>query len=249
MLKELAPVKLRGHDEDRFVVVSEQMASNLIAGGASRIYFVISRKKNAIREYFRENDLFVGYLHFKNQSQIDTFYGMPFAIDEIYQESKGRIVMLGMPDTLIEPGDSFKRLLGHFKDHHADLELGLYPAGGRNQGGFITVRKDHRVVRQIDKTNKRFPWNKADNMWGIACWNSRFADFMHTFIRQNRENYRYAGSGKSKEMLFGNVIDAAITSDDITVCAAFIDTEKGYYVDIGEPERYFQAIIRINSAS
>ena len=136
---------------------------------------------------------------------------MPFAIDKIYREARGKTVLLGMPDTLIEPDQAFEILLARFDEHRADLELGLFRTEPDCYGGFIqTDPLSSRVISHIDKTAPRFPRTTANNSWAIACWNDRFTEFLHRFIENKREDYRYRGFGQFPELLFGDVIDAAI---------------------------------------
>jgi glucose-1-phosphate thymidylyltransferase len=249
--KELTPIKVNDEDISKFIVVCEQIIMNLKRGGASPIYFVINSEKNIISDYFNKLSLFSTVsLYFSLQGQTDLYYGMPFAIDKIYNEAKGKTVMMGMPDTLIEPEDSFETLYGNFREHNADLELGLYSIEPDNQGGYIDFDgPSKRVLSHIDKTHKDFPADVADNAWAIACWNDKFTEFIHEFILKNHEKYRHTGFGETKELLFGDIIDAAIESRRVNIYADFIDKEKGYYLDISEPRKYFKAVLHYHTPS
>jgi hypothetical protein len=247
--KELTPINVDPNDISKFIVLCEQMIQNLEEAGASPVFFVINSEKQLISDYFNRLSLFTNDdLYFSHQGQVDLYYGLPFAIDKIYNQAIGKTVLMGMPDTLIEPRNSFITLLANFKKHKADIELGLYKTNAENHGGYIEYDKTTNVVlNHIDKTHKDFPTEKVDNAWAIACWNSNFTEFMHKFIENSRENYRYSGFGQRDELLFGDIIDAALKSKQIKVCADFIDIEKGYYLDISEPKKYFQAVLHYHS--
>ena len=99
------------------------------------------------------------------------------------------------------------------------------------------------MISHIDKTAPKFPKGTANNAWAIACWNDRFTEFLHRFIEDKRDDYRYNGFGNFPELLFGDVIDAAIADKQMSVKGSFISPDKGYYLDITEPSKYFQAVM------
>jgi hypothetical protein len=243
--KELTPINVSPQDPSKFIVVSERTIELLRRGGASPIYFVVNSDKGVISEYFNKSSLFSSdSLYFAFQSDLDKYYGMPFAIDKIYHEAQGKTVLLGMPDTLIEPDNAFEILVSTFQQHKSDLELGLFRTQPDNYGGFIEFDgRTSRVTSHIDKTSRDFPRGRADNTWAIACWNDRFTKFLHEFVNDRREEYRYTGFGHFKELLFGDVIDAAIRSKDLEVTASFVSEDRGFYLDITEPAKYFQAVL------
>ena len=247
--KELTPINVNTAEPSRFIVVSERIIELLSRGGASPVYFVVNADKGVISEYFNKSSLFSSEsLYFAFQGNIDKYYGMPFAIDKIYHELRGKTVVLGMPDTLIEPDDAFEILVRNFQEHKSDLELGLFKTQPESYGGYVEFdSRTARVTFHIDKTARDFPRERAKNAWAIACWNARFTEFLHKFIEDKREEYRYTGFGHFKELLFGDVIDAAISSRDIVVTASFISEERGYYLDITEPAKYFQAVLHYHS--
>ena len=248
--KELTPINVSELDSSHFVVVSERIIELISSTGAAPIYFVLNTEKQLISEYFGRANLFPGKrILYANQDNTDQYYGMPFAIDAVYYEARGKTVLLGMPDTLIEPDNSFKILLQRFRTHNADLELGLFKAKRGNFGGFVEFDRDTlKVLNHIDKTSPEFPSDRADNAWAIACWNGRFTEFMHNFIENKRNNYKNSGNLREKELLFGDIIDAAISSKEFNICADFISKDEGYYLDITEPKKYFEAVLHYHES-
>ena len=243
--KELTPINVSPDDSSRFVVVSERMIALLRKAGASPIYFVVNADKLIISEYYVRSSLFsTDSLLFSFQGDLDQYYGMPFAIDKVYKEIRGKTVLMGMPDTLIEPDDSFDLLLHRFRKRSTDLELGLYRLQSGSFGGFVSFDADTgRILSHIDKAHKDFPTDRADNAWAIAAWGARFTEFLHDFVSKRREEYRYTGFGPFPELLFGDIIDAALADRSLVVTAGFVSAERGYYLDVTDPEKYFKAVL------
>ncbi|MEM9030140.1 MAG: toll/interleukin-1 receptor domain-containing protein [Pseudomonadota bacterium] len=249
--KELTPINVNETDSSRFVVVSEQIIEAIRQAGASPIYFVLNSEKGFISDYFNKSDLFSSdNLFFSFQSSLDQYYGMPFAIDKVFEETKGKTVLLGMPDTIIEPHDAFQILLRNFDSNKSDLELGIFKTQKGSYGGYVEFdSKTHLVKSHVDKTSKNFPFESADNAWAIACWNDRFTNFLHEYVESSRDSYKYTGFGEFRELLFGDIIDAAINSPNLRVCADYISNDSGYYLDVTEPSKYFDAVLHYHSTS
>jgi len=168
---------------------------------------------------------------------------MPYTIDSIFEQIRDHdYLMMGMPDTVIEPPDCFHRILQLLQGRMADLALGLFRTDSRNRGGYIEFERDSkRVTSHFDKTSRQYP-ELADNTWAIACWNRKFTQYMHDLLRQ-RSNSTIRGAYKAgTELLFGDVIDVAVADHSIHTIADFVDEKNGFYWDITEPEKYFQLL-------
>jgi glucose-1-phosphate thymidylyltransferase len=246
-VKELTPLHVNPADHSRFVVVSERIISLLRRGGAAPIYFVLNSSQAAISDYYQGLVSTHG-LFFAFQGGLDRYYGMPFAIDEIYAEVLGKTVLLGLPDTLIEPDDAFEIVLRRFQERGSDLELGLFSASAKNPGGYVEFdERTGRVTSHVDKTARNFPRERANNAWAVACWGLRFTDFIHRFVKEKRPDYEYRGVEHFKPMLFGDVIDAALHSNELVVTAGYVSRDHGFWLAITEPEKYFQALLHYHA--
>ncbi|HEX8933398.1 MAG TPA: TIR domain-containing protein, partial [Pseudonocardiaceae bacterium] len=117
----------------------------------------------------------------------------------------------------------------------ADLTLGLFHANDRNPGGYILAdKKTHLVHRHVDKTSARYPAD-ANNAWAIAAWSTQFTRLLCDIV-DNRD------VDPSEELLFGDIIDAAVDDQHLRVVADLIDPENGFYWDIADPEKYFELL-------
>lgn len=233
--KELVPIGSALGDPTRFIVCSEEIVSRLAAARVEEIRFVISPEKSYLLEYYARNDLLGdGLVSFGATAETG---GMPYSIvsqknfTDCYD-----LMLMGMPDTVIDPDDSFSILLDLHRRVQADVSLGLYRTDTRNPGGVIYFDEDtNRVTKHIDKTSPDFPSN-ADNSWAIACWNRRFSDFMYDQVELHRK------SGNRQELLFGDLIDAAVSRAGLRVAADYVDLQNGFYWDITNPAKYFELI-------
>jgi|ERR1019366_6916397 hypothetical protein len=169
--KEMMPIGVNETDKAKFVVSSERIIESIFNGGAVSVHFILSSQKLFVAQYFTNQHLFEGRVNFNFLPEAVEDLGMPYTIDSVFEQLRDfDYVMMGMPDTVIEPVDSFLRALNLLQERRADLALGLYRTDVRNRGGYIEF--DHnskRVLTHIDKTSAKFPDN-ADNAWAITCW-------------------------------------------------------------------------------
>jgi len=172
--KELFPIgyqRVRVNDriERRPKVISQYLIENMINGGVRRFFFILGEGKHDIMHYYGNGssyDVDVAYLF---QEQL---HGMPFAIDLVYPWLRGdETVVMGMPDTLIEPGDAFAKLLSAHRRWNADLTLGLFRTDKPAKFGMIGIDDESNVIEHVDKPSQTdLRW-----LWGIAAgeWSSR----------------------------------------------------------------------------
>lgn len=238
--KEMMPIGINETDKSKFIVSSEQLIRSMLNCGATSIHFILSTRKDFIAHYYTKQEIISGKLNFNFLTESLEDLGMPYTIDFVHEQTQDcDYVMMGMPDTVIEPTNSFSIVLNLLKDRKADLALGIYQTNSRNKGGFIKFDPDTKqVISHIDKTNKEFP-TYADNSWAIACWNTKFTDYLHNYLNE-RLNIRPVS--KNRELLFGHIIDQAILEPSLNVVADFVDKDNGFYWDITEPEKYFDLL-------
>jgi hypothetical protein len=150
--KELMPIGINVSDKSKFVVTSEHVIRSILFGGATAVHFILGAKKSFISEYYAREGLFAGELNFNYLSEEIEEFGMPFTIDSIHSQIKGyEYVMMGMPDTVIEPVESFEIVLNMLRKHNADLALGMFRTDKRNRGGFLEIDQDSKhVLRHIE---------------------------------------------------------------------------------------------------
>lgn len=247
--KEMMPIGIKESDKSKFIVSSEQIIRSILDGGAASVHFLLNAPKSFIAEYYARQELFTGRINFNYITAEIEEFGMPYALDNIFEQTKDYdYVLMGLPDTVIEPANSFRAVFKLLRHLEADVALGIYRTDNRNRGGYIIFdRETKEVKRHIDKTSPAFPQD-ADNSWAIVCWNLKFTEYLHTLLN-NKRNHRSRNPAIShRELLFGDVIDEAIMDSSVRVVADFVDEKNGFYWDITEPEKYFDLLRRYYSS-
>lgn len=196
-------------------VISQYLIENIINAGAKRILFILGEDKQDIMKYYNDGSRFgvdVAYLY------QEKLFGMPFALNQAKNWIDDNLVLFGMPDTIIEPKNSFCKLLENHQFYSADLTLGLFPTNNPSKFGMVDFDNDNNIKLIIDKPKE----SKLKYMWGCACWSSSFSKFLDQYLEKNQ----YDGT----EIVLGDVFQNAIT-EKLNVKAVKFD--DGKYIDIG----------------
>jgi glucose-1-phosphate thymidylyltransferase len=230
--KELFPVgyqniEIKGVVEKRPKVVSQYLLEQLVTAGASRIFIILGEGKADIMSYYGDGRRFGTDISYLYQEELK---GMPFAIDLARPWMSNDTVLFGMPDTIVEPLDSFDRLLAFHQSSNAILTLGLFPTDNPSKFGMVETDDDNNVTYTIDKPKD----SKLTNMWGTACWSPEFTDLIHEYL-----SFSYQG----KEIVLGDVFDYAIEKGLPVKGFVF---EDGQYIDIGTTNELSVALKRFN---
>jgi glucose-1-phosphate thymidylyltransferase len=107
--------------------------------------------------------------------------GLAQALDSGYHLTTGKIVLFGMPDTIIQPKGSFRIGLSQFSND-TDLLLCLFPTSTPQKFGMVRYDSAGKVLEIIDKPRK----TDLEYMWGGMIWGPRFTEYLHkTIIEKN----------------------------------------------------------------
>jgi glucose-1-phosphate thymidylyltransferase len=219
--KELFPIgyqeiEVDGHWEKRPKVISQYLVESMIAGGARHLYFVLGYGKHDIMSYYGNGQAFGVDIAYLFQ---DELHGMPYAIDLSAPWLRGdETIVMGMPDTIVEPKNVFQRLVDFHWAEKSDLTLGLFRTTNPSKFGMVSFDAQYNIIEQQDKpVQTQLEW-----LWGIACWDARFADLMHATL----VDLAY----QEREVVLGIIFDAAM-SQGLRVKG--LPFEDGRYVDIG----------------
>lgn len=215
--KELYPLGHRAAT-GRAVVVIEDVLERMKLAGVARAFIVIGRDKAPLVDYLGDGAELGIELAYVIQDQPR---GMPFALDLPRPWLRGETVVFGMPDTIVRPRASFRRLLAVHERTAADVTLGVFPTAEPHRFGMVGLGDGDRVVASIDKpaaTELRY-------LWGIASWGPAFAALMADYLRGH--------AASASEVVLSAVFQRAI-DEGLRVMAARFD--DGEYVDIGTPE-------------
>ena len=123
--KELFPVgyqdyPLPGRVEKRPKVISQYLIENILHAGVKKLLVVLGPGKHDIMSHYGDGSRHGCEIAYLFQEQLT---GMPGALDLAHDWASEATVLFGMPDTIIEPKDAFKRMLA---DHHGSGAMLLW---------------------------------------------------------------------------------------------------------------------------
>ena len=172
--KELYPIIAGG----RYKPVAQHVVDTLVGAGARHLVVVINETKHQLIGYFGDGARFgcrISYV-FQDPYAVRRVgaEGLAEAIDAAYHLIRGRIVLFGMPDTIVEPSGAYGQLLPAIGEG-ADLHLGLFPTDVPEQRGVVDHDEDGRVRRVLDKQ----PDQGLRECWGILAWSPAFTERLH----------------------------------------------------------------------
>ena len=109
---------------------------------------------------------------------------------------------MGMPDTIVQPDDSFSKLLKFHNDNNADLSLGVYPSNIPERLAPVDFdTKTGRVKWIYDKPEK----TNLKSTWNIGIWSDKFSERLHEAVNDYIKN-----NDNTKEILLSDIFNLAI---------------------------------------
>ncbi len=221
--KELFPVGYQDFEVDGSIqrrpkVISQYLVENILKAGVQKFLFIVSESKGDVMKYYGDGSRFntsISYLFQENAA------GMPSAINLAKDWAGDATILLGMPDTIIEPQDVFKHLLQRHNEKANEVTLGLFPTNLSSKFGMVEIDKEGNVTNTIDKPAE----TSLKYMWGCACWEPSFTGLINSFLKKNNNS--------KKEIVLGDIFNEAISKKLKIGSVAFDD---GKYIDIGTSE-------------
>jgi glucose-1-phosphate thymidylyltransferase len=214
----------------------EHVLTAMAAGGAGRAFVVLSPAKWDLFRYLGAGEHLGLNLAYLCQ---ETPLGMPHALDLASPFLAGRTVCMGMPDTIVSPGDCFAQLFDFHEATRADLSLGVFPtAEPRSLAPVVIEPGSHRVLAVTDKPASP----PAANTWGIVAWSPVFTELLHDYVTAGLCGQHQDRTG---ELLLSEVFSGAITAGLRVHALAF---ERGEFLDIGKPANVIAARSRLENA-
>lgn len=218
-----------------FTTIESHLRAFALAG-VTRVAIVLGKNKFDIVDYLGSGERFgleIAYLY------QETLRGMPFALDIAYPWVGNAHTVFTMPDTLIQPDSTVKRLNDHHRSIGADLTLGLFQTDNPAKFGMVEIEglaaKDGsgevvnaRIVRFIDKPRR----TTLRLMWGLAVWTPVFGAFMNRHLSTLPAD--------RPEYVLSDVFQAAVNSD---MKVGHLNLAGSCYNDIGTPEE-FQRVVQ-----
>lgn len=237
--KEIFPIGFRYDDrsgERRPEVASHHLFEKFRLAGITTAYVILRQGKWDIPTYYGDGQLVemnIAYI------VISESIGPPDTLDRAYAFVADRLVAFGFPDILFGPNDVFARLLRRQRERGPDVVLGLYPAIDM-PADLVEIDGDGRIQEMVLKPVS----SSLRYTWACAVWTRTFTEFMHAFIKSERENsdgrrVDYDKIDPSGDLPVGAALKAAVEGGLRVEGVTFPDQTC---LDIGTPERLFEAM-------
>jgi dTDP-glucose pyrophosphorylase len=218
--KELYPI-IRNN---RYKPVAQFVLDNLVQAGIEHIVLVINETKHQLIGYFGDGHRFgcsISYVVQENREEHgSTSPGLAHALDAAYHLTKGKTVLFGMADTIMQPTDVFQRLI---KSAHPDdaFILGLFSTEQPLRFGMVRSDLDGRVLEILDKPTQ----TDLTTMWGCILWKPEFTEYLHDCVM------------KQQISDFARIMNEAIESG---LKARGFHFKDGSYIDLGTYEEIME---------
>jgi glucose-1-phosphate thymidylyltransferase len=178
--KELYPIIQNNH----YKPISQFVVENLTVSGIRDIVFVINETKHQLIGFFGSGYRFGCNFSYVVQEQREdpgasTSPGLSHALDSAYHLVKGKTVLFGMADTIIEPTDVFRRLLEAAQPEDT-VVLGLFPVARPEKFGMVDFDQQGVVRRIVDKPAQ----TTLQFAWGCIIWRPEFTEHLHGSLSQ-----------------------------------------------------------------
>jgi glucose-1-phosphate thymidylyltransferase len=226
--KELIPVGYKNcivNNEQVEVpkVIAEYTVEHMIKTGTTKLVMVVNEHKSELVRFFGQGFSYNTNIAYVCQDVNSPHYGLPIALNTTYPWIKDHTVMMGMPDTIIEPADCFIRVLKMHKEKRSDLTLGIFPTSHPHRLDPVSI---HSGTAKIETIYGKPKTTNIFNTWGIAIWNNNFTNLLHNEV----EKYMADTNNQGKEMVLSNLFNLAIAKG-MAVYGQFFP--EGIFYDLG----------------
>jgi glucose-1-phosphate thymidylyltransferase len=180
--KELYPVIRDKH----YKPIAQFVVENLTLCGVSDIVFVINETKHQLVGYFGSGRRFgCNFSYVVQESRgsegASTSPGLAHALDSAYHLARGKTVLFGMADTIMEPPDVFAHLLNAARPED-QVVLGLFGVSRPGGFGMVQMADDASVLKIVDKPAS----SQLRLAWGCMVWRPDFTEYLHYSVNNER---------------------------------------------------------------
>ncbi len=226
--KELIPIGsttrlAEGHSEFEIKPVISYLIDRMTLAGVRELCLIISKEKTDILKYLGSGASAGCRISYIIQEESR---GMPDALNQCLPWVGDAVTVFGMPDTIFFPQNAFQILLQDYIQSGADVVLGLFPTQKPHKFGMVDFDQEDNFLYTIDKPASC----DLKYMWGIACWGSKFSQFIDRYIQETKA---------PSEFILSAIFQAAFEAEMKIKVTPF---ENGQYLDIGTPEDLHQAM-------
>lgn len=181
--KELYPVVRDNH----YKPLAQHVLENMVAVGIEHIVFIVNETKHQLMAFFGSGERFGCRITYAYQEPMRRerkgSSGLAEAIESAYHLYRDRIVMFGMPDTIMTPIDLLGNLMPSGDSLECDVHLGLFHTDRPEDAGIVEHDGQGNVLAIYDKQ----PDRGLRETWGCCSWSPRFSEYLHRRMQELEE--------------------------------------------------------------
>lgn len=219
--KELYPVIRDNH----YKPIAQYVLDSLTAGDVRHVVFVVNETKHQLMGFFGDGHRFGCHISYVVQESNDeqnksTSPGLAHALNSAYHLIRGKTVFFGMADTIMQPGDAFRRACAA-AEKDDDVILVLFATERPEKFGMVRMDPNNRIVEIVDKPRI----TELTHMWGCIIWRPRFTEFLNECVCRQKIS-DFAG-------IMNNAMASGFNFRGVRM-------EGGTYIDLGTYEEIME---------
>ena len=221
--KELVPVAFPagGATAQRPVILS--LLDAMGAAGVETAYVVLRRSKWDIPKHLARRGETVPRLTYLATGPTGS---IPETLDRARTFVRGRDVLLGFPDIVLQPPAAAAELLATRRRTGDDVTLALFPSDRPDKTDMVEL--DGERIRGF--RIKPGPC-ELEHTWLLAAWGDRFTDFLGGYLK--RHGGKPPPFSPLRELQISQVLEAAL-AEGLTLGARVFP--EGRFIDVGTPD-------------
>lgn len=224
--KELSPIVAAGRPAPRPVILS--LLDAMSAAGVQTAYVMLRRGKQDIPERLAQRAETAPRLTYITTGATAS---IPETLDRARPFIRGRDVLVGFPDIVIQPASAAAELVATRRRTGDDVTLALFPSDRPDKTDMVEL--DGERVRAFRV--KPGPC-ELEHTWLLAAWGDRFTEFLGGYLR--RHGGQPPHGSRVDELQISQVLEAAL-AEGFRIGGRVVP--DGRFIDVGTPEDLVRA--------
>lgn len=229
--KELYPIstwRFPGEESIRPGAVIEHVLSSMYLAKISQAVVTTRRDKPDIPAHL---DSIARPIPSITYRFLDSSPSLAHSIAAAIENREGFDMVLGLPDILFRPDNTFECLLNRWRERNCDVLLTLAPTDRAEKSDMVELDKNQRVL----KIHVKQAACRCSYAWINGVWGSQFCDFLISYLEELtlRVSSESVPTDLRDELQLGWIFQMAIEEG---LRVEGLRLENGRFIDIGTPD-------------